>query len=247
MPIGSRTRSIARRRMSRGSRSEAGNLRQERDRLAQEAAASVQRQAAEREATIAGFERLATTFRRIDAAASLTEILGALAPAAAAETARVALLVAAPGVGGLAGNFKPWGIYGFPTPPEGFELPVASAEDSGSHRPPLCAAARLARGARAPDSSGRPDRRDAVRGRRRGGASDAGAVARSDRAARTARRDAYGSAHRAAHGAGRRDQDWRRDGRRRAERAPLRETADLRNQDVQRSARSSRRSAPRSV
>jgi hypothetical protein len=109
--------------------SEAGNLRQERDRLAQEAAASVERQAAEREATIAGFERLATTFRRIDAAASLTEILGALAPAAAAETARVALLVASPAVGGSAGNFKPWGIYGFPAPPEGFELPVTSAED----------------------------------------------------------------------------------------------------------------------
>jgi hypothetical protein len=101
------------------------------DRLRQEAAASVQRQAAEREATIAGFERLAMTFRRIDASASLTEILGALAPAAAAETARVALLVASPGIRGSAGNFKPWGIYGFPTPPEGFELPVASAEDLG--------------------------------------------------------------------------------------------------------------------
>jgi hypothetical protein len=99
------------------------------DRLRQETAASVQRQAAEREATIAGFERLALTFRRIDTAGSLTEILGALAPAAAAETARVALLVAAPGVGGSAGHFKPWGIYGFPTPPEGFQLPVTSAED----------------------------------------------------------------------------------------------------------------------
>jgi hypothetical protein len=71
------------------------------------------------------------TFRRIDASASLTEILGALAPAAAAETARVALLVASPGAGGSAGNFKPWGIYGFPTPPAGFELPVTSAEELG--------------------------------------------------------------------------------------------------------------------
>jgi hypothetical protein len=110
-------------------RQDSDRLKGEHDRLARETAASVQRQAAEREATIAGFERLAITFRRIDTAGSLTEILGALAPAAAAETARVALLVASPGVGGSAGNFKPWGIYGFPTPPEGFELPVTSAED----------------------------------------------------------------------------------------------------------------------
>jgi hypothetical protein len=101
----------------------------ERQLAASQIAAEAQRRAAEREATIAGLDRLASTFRRIDASSALADILGLLADAAAAETARVALFVTAPGAPGSAPTFKPWRMHGFPTPPAGFDLGFASANE----------------------------------------------------------------------------------------------------------------------
>ncbi len=103
----------------------------ERDRelVSRQAAAETQRRAAEREATIAGLDRLASAFRRIDASSALAEILGVLADAAGAETARVALFVTAPGAPGGAPHFKPWRLHGFPTPPSGFDLGLTSVKD----------------------------------------------------------------------------------------------------------------------
>ena len=103
----------------------------ERDRelVSRQAAAETQRRAAEREATIAGLDRLASAFRRIDASSALAEILGVMADAAAAETARVALFVTAPGAPGGAPHFKPWRLHGFPTPPSGFDLGLTSVKD----------------------------------------------------------------------------------------------------------------------
>jgi hypothetical protein len=101
----------------------------ERELVSRQAAAETQRRAAEREATIAGLDRLASAFRRIDASSALAEILGVLADAAAAETARVALFVTAPGTPGGAPHFKPWRLHGFPTPPTGFDLGLTNVKD----------------------------------------------------------------------------------------------------------------------
>lgn len=101
----------------------------ERDQVVSQVAAETQRRAAEREATIAGLDRLASAFRRIDASSALAEILGVLADAAAAETARVALFVTAPGAPGGAPRFNPWRLHGFPTPPSGFDVGLTNAKD----------------------------------------------------------------------------------------------------------------------
>jgi hypothetical protein len=101
----------------------------ERDLAARQVAAEAQRRAAEREATIAGLDRLASTVRRIDASSALADILGLLADAAAAETARVALFVTAPATPGGPPRFKPWRLHGFPTPPNGFDLGLTNAKE----------------------------------------------------------------------------------------------------------------------
>jgi hypothetical protein len=101
----------------------------ERELVSRQIAAEAQRRAAEREATIAGLDRLASTFRRIDASSALAEILGVLADAAAAETARVAVFVTAPGAPGGPPRFKPWRLHGFPTPPSGFDLGLTSTKE----------------------------------------------------------------------------------------------------------------------
>jgi hypothetical protein len=101
----------------------------ERDLAARQVAAEAQRRAAEREATIAGLDRLASTFRRIDTSSALADILGLLSDAAAAETARVALFVTAPATPGGSPRFKPWRLHGFPTPPNGFDLGLTNAKE----------------------------------------------------------------------------------------------------------------------
>lgn len=104
-------------------------LSRERDAAARQMTAELQRRAAERESTIAGLDRLAASFRRIDASSALAEILNVLADAAAAETARVALFVAAPAAPGAAPRFKPWRLHGFPTPPNGFDLGLTNVKE----------------------------------------------------------------------------------------------------------------------
>jgi hypothetical protein len=101
----------------------------EREAASHQIAAEAQRRAAEREATIAGLDRLASTFRRIDASSALADILGLLVEAAAGETARVALFVAAPATPGAAPRFKPWRMHGFPVAPNGFDLSLTNARE----------------------------------------------------------------------------------------------------------------------
>ncbi|HEX2340138.1 MAG TPA: hypothetical protein VHI98_06625 [Vicinamibacterales bacterium] len=101
----------------------------EREIASRQVVAEAERRAAEREATIAGLDRLASTFRRIDASSALADILGLLADAAAAETARVALFVTAPATPGAPPRFKPWRLHGFPTPPNGFDLGLTNTKE----------------------------------------------------------------------------------------------------------------------
>jgi hypothetical protein len=86
--------------------------------------------AVERESSLALLDRLVSSVRRIDAANALTDVLGALATGAAAETARVALLLAAPPAEGASSQpLQAWRLSGFPAPPAAFDIPLASAGD----------------------------------------------------------------------------------------------------------------------
>lgn len=102
---------------------------QERDSAGRQAAAEIERRAAEREATLAGLDRLAAAFRRIDGSSALADVLGVLADAAALETARVALFVAAPATPGAPPRFKVWRLHGFPPPPSEFDPGLMSAKE----------------------------------------------------------------------------------------------------------------------
>lgn len=100
--------------------------------LAEAEQVSFVRETSEREATLAGLERLVESFRMLDAAGSLTSLLDALAAGAARDAARTAVFVV------RGGELRGWRVYGFDDTPEDARSLSVDLETAG----PLAECAR---------------------------------------------------------------------------------------------------------